>query len=100
MLGRTHAQPWWPVTGFPADPTEVGQRVPPSPCPSFVLPYAATEPRRPARPRFTHGASLRGEVRACLRGERYGSRSAERAGDLGEDGEVGVQANPLDASGS
>ena len=31
----------------------------------------------------------------ALRGERYGSRSTERAGELGEDRQVGVKPNPI-----
>ena len=31
-----------------------------------------------------------------LRRERHGPRSAERAGELGEDRQVGMEPNPLD----
>jgi hypothetical protein len=40
---------------------------------------------------------------AALRGEGYGSRSPEPAGELGEDRQIGVQPNPIqttDAEGS
>jgi hypothetical protein len=33
-----------------------------------------------------------------LNGEGYGSRSAERTGELGEDGQVGVQPDPIQAT--
>jgi hypothetical protein len=35
-----------------------------------------------------------------LRREGHGSRSGESAGELGEDGQVGVKLNTLDASDS
>ena len=38
--------------------------------------------------------------RSGLRRERYGSRSGERTGELGEDRQVGVKLDPLDASDS
>jgi hypothetical protein len=38
------------------------------------------------------------ERRARLRRERQRPRSAERRGELGEDCQVGVQSDPLDAS--
>jgi hypothetical protein len=59
--------PWWRlVAGFPADLTDVGHRVSPSPCPPFVLSQAATQLVRHARP-----SSRRDDptttVMACLR---------------------------------
>ena len=47
---------------------------------------------------MAHSGAIRASPGCGLRRERYGSRSTERAGELGEDRQVGVKPNPVPAT--
>jgi hypothetical protein len=67
-------------------------------------PFAASHARVPVTPAaavvapIMHWAHMGQNLTAGLRGERYGSHPGERSCELGEDGEVGVRLDALDAS--
>ena len=62
--------------------------------------YADTRPARRGNAPLRQTGSTAGPVlsRFGLRRERHGSRSTERAGELGEDRQIGVQPNPIQST--